>query len=36
MNKSTIFSLLLRSIYENGDGHIFSGIPGNLAFNLNN
>lgn len=35
MNKSTLFSLLLKSIYENGDGHIFTEIPGNSALNLN-
>lgn len=35
MNKTTVFSLLLKSIYENGDGHIFTVIPGNLVLNLN-
>lgn len=35
MNRSTVFSLLFKSIYENGDGHIFTEIPGNLALNFN-
>lgn len=35
MNRSIVFSLIIKTNYENGDGNIFTGIPGNLALNLN-